>query len=352
MTKTRISMRIAKREHDTADLPNNVPLEDVMRTHRYILGTGITRAPAFEEKKLATHAINVGLKCGHDCLYCSTGAMNRMHPAFKALGKDPFSHGYAIVDPTTPERVARDAERIKKRGLVQICTTVDAWAPEAQEHALGRRCLDAVLSQPDWTVRVLTKNAAVVGDFDLIEEHRDRVLAGLSITGPLDMQDRIEIVEPNASRIADRMVAMCDAASRGLRTYAMLCPLLPEIADSPEQIDTLVKFAVDCKVEEIFVEPVNPRGPGLRQCQEALQLWGYNHEAEALGRTRKKAHWSRYVVGLLGSVQRSVRRHFDIDRLRFLLYPSRLLSEDRARIEKDDAGVIWLGEGSGIDGSR
>ena len=132
----------------------------------------------------------------------------------------------------------------------------------------------------------------------------------------------------------------------------MLCPLLPGIADSPVQIDTLAKFAVDCKVEEIFVEPVNPRGPGLRLCQEALQLWGYNHEAEALGRTRKRAHWSCYVVELVGNVQRSVRRHFDIDKLRFLLYPSRLLPEDRARIEKDDAGVIWLRGGNGIDGSR
>jgi len=211
-------------------------------------------------------------------------------------------------------------------------------------HTLGRRCLEAVLSQRDWTVRVLTKNAAVVDDFDLIEKHRDRVLVGLSITGTLDMEDRIEIVEPNASRIDDRMATMGGAASRGLRTYAMLCPLLPGIADSPDQIDTLVKFAVDCKVEEIFVEPVNPRGPGLRQCQEALQLWGYNHEAEALGRTRKRAHWSRYVVELLGNVQRSVRRYFDIDKLRFLLYPSRLLPGDRTRIEKDDAGVIWLGK--------
>jgi pyruvate-formate lyase-activating enzyme len=30
-------------------------------------------------------------------------------------------HGYAIVDPSTPERVARDAARIKERGLIQRC---------------------------------------------------------------------------------------------------------------------------------------------------------------------------------------------------------------------------------------
>jgi len=79
--------------------------------------------------------------------------------------------------------VAADARRIKNRGLVQLCTVVDAWAPEAQQHQLGRRCLEAILAQPGWTVRILTKNAAVTRDFDLIERYRDRVLVGLSTTG-------------------------------------------------------------------------------------------------------------------------------------------------------------------------
>ncbi len=193
---------------------------------------------------------------------------------------------YAIVDPNTPERVAQDAQRIRKRGLVQLCTFSDAWALEAQEYQLGRRCLEAILSQPDWTVRVLTKNAAIRDDFDFIETHRDRVLAGLSITTALPKAGPIQILEPNASSIQDRMLAVVEAAARGLRTYAMLCPLLPAIADSPEDIEQLVKFAVDCRAEEIFVEPVNPRGPGLRLCQEVLEQNGQPVEAEAVGPRR------------------------------------------------------------------
>ena len=104
----------------------------------------------------------------------------------------------------------------------------------------------------------------------------------------------------------------------------------------------MIKFAVDCRVEEIFVEPVNPRGPGLRLCQEALELWGYQKEAEAVGKIRKRKHWSRYVVDLLSNVQQSVRQHFDITKLRFLLYPSRLLPKDVGHVRKDDDGVIWL----------
>jgi len=44
-----------------------------MRIHHCTLKTGITRTREFEKKGLATHAVNVGTKCGHGCLYSSTG---------------------------------------------------------------------------------------------------------------------------------------------------------------------------------------------------------------------------------------------------------------------------------------
>ena len=313
-----------------------------MQIHHYGLKTGISRTPEFEKKGLASYAVNVGTKCGHQCLYCSTGAVLRTHRSFADCARNPFEFGYAIVDPGTPDRVANDARRSRKRGLVQLCTLTDAWAPEAQEHQLGRRCLEAILSQPGWTVRTLTKNEAVRDDFDLIEKHRDRVLVGLSITAPVHQEAVIQILEPNASSIQDRMLAMVEAAARGLRTYAMFCPLLPGIADSPEAVDRLIKFAVDCRAEEVFVEPVNPRGPGLRLCQEALEKNGFTEQAEVIAAIRQRAHWSNYVAQLVSTVQQAVRKHSESPDLRFLLYPSGLLPEDKARIKQDDAGVVWL----------
>lgn len=45
------------------------------RRHLHTLKRGITPSPEFKKKELASFAINVGIKCGHDCLYCSTGAL-------------------------------------------------------------------------------------------------------------------------------------------------------------------------------------------------------------------------------------------------------------------------------------
>ena len=164
------------------------------------LTSGIRPSKEFAKKGLAQFAVNVGLRCGHDCTYCSSRAMLRCHPIFKVLGKKAFETGYAIVDPDIVDKVAEDAERLQTRGLVQLCTTVDAWAPEAQAHHLGRRCLEAILSEPHWTVRILTKNAAIAEDFDLIHKYRDRVLLGLSLTATPDKDGVISVVEP--ARIA------------------------------------------------------------------------------------------------------------------------------------------------------
>ena len=50
-------------------------------TYTYPLSGGIKTTKEFAKKKLADFAVNVGVKCAHDCTYCSTGAMLRMHGA-------------------------------------------------------------------------------------------------------------------------------------------------------------------------------------------------------------------------------------------------------------------------------
>jgi DNA repair photolyase len=102
------------------------------------LGDGIHRTHEFAKKKLADYSVNVGLKCGHGCTYCSSGASLRRHRAFKKIGKSPFTNGYAVIDPEIPEKVARNAARIRNRVMVQLCTTVDAWEPAAQKYGLVR----------------------------------------------------------------------------------------------------------------------------------------------------------------------------------------------------------------------
>ena len=316
-----------------------------IRVHQTALKTGIEKSDAFQKKGLADFSVNVGLKCGHDCSYCSTGATPiRMHEAFKKVGEKPSGTGFAIVDPSIPERVAADAIGKMKRGMVQLCTTVDAWAPEAQKHGLGRRCLEAILSQPGWTVRILTKNAAVLNDFDLIERFRSRVLVGISLTATESKSNLTSVIEPHASTIPERMYALREAHRRGLRVYGMLCPLLPGVASSRGDIEELIDFSLECGAEEIFAEPVNGRVSAFENTAARLRKHGFNTEAEEIERIRNKTEWSHYTVGLLNDIQRVITSRHAGDKLRFLLYPGKLTEEDNRWVKNNMLGVKWLEE--------
>jgi len=89
---------------------------------------------------LASYAVNVGTKSGHDCTCGSTGTMLRMHSSFKEVGEKPFDLGYAIVDPSVAaDPVARDAKAIKpeNRGA-QLCTTPMPGYPRRKRMTLGK----------------------------------------------------------------------------------------------------------------------------------------------------------------------------------------------------------------------
>ena len=192
-----------------------------LRIHTYPLAQAIHRTPEFAKKRLADFSVNVGLKCGHACTYCSSGAVLRCHKAFRELNESPFKHGYAIIDPDIPGKIAAEGTRVRKRGIVQLCTTVDAWCPAAQQYDLGRRCLEALLAQPGWTVRILTKNAAVAREFDLIEQYRDRVsglLEGAARGGSDGAQARTE-----AAQVRSRAIQAFEESTSYLSMYGP-CP--------------------------------------------------------------------------------------------------------------------------------
>jgi hypothetical protein len=122
----------------------------------------------------------------------------------------------------------------------------------------------------------------------------------------------------------------------------MLCPLLPGIADAPNQIDELVEFVADCGAEEIFSEAVNARGNSLTLTEQVLRDEGFVVEADAVMAIRREKVWSSYAVGLLKNLQQAMRKHMHIEKLRYLLYPKSLADHDLQTIQQHNAGVVWL----------
>lgn len=299
---------------------------------------GINESKGFTKKKLANYTLNTGLSCGHQCQYCSSPGVLRRHPLFKNMSSySYFQDGGVIVDSDTPNRIRRKAKKLEKSDIILFSSTSDPYAPEAQEHDLGRRCAEIVLKESKATLRVLTKNAAVVKDFDLFAQYPGRVIVGLSVTAPPLKQNTIDVLEPNASPIAERLAAYEKANEMGIRTFGMLCPLLPGLATSYADLCELMENMLMVDAEAIWVEPVNKRGRCLSLCQKAVERAGMKELAYNVEEICSTEMHTLYADDLIDTATNVARDLDCLDKLKILVY-----GKPEDHYCKDDSAVIWL----------
>jgi DNA repair photolyase len=300
---------------------------------------GVTKSEEFNNKQLATYAINGGLICGHGCAYCSTPSLLRTHALFRDMGISSFQYfaeGGSVVDPWTAIRVGRQIRSLTENDMVMISTITDCWSPEAQKHNLGRKILEQVLINSKCQVRVLTKNAAVQNDFDIIKQFGDRIRIGLSITSPISKENIIKLIEPNASLMSERIDAMKKAKSLGIKTFGMICPVLPGIGNDPESYKQMLSAVLECDPEAIWTEPLNPRGPGIARCMEILDKNNHSNIAAHFDMIRNSTLHMDYVENLINMATNIAKEMNCIDKLKILIYSN----GDGYRV--DDQAVIWL----------
>lgn len=291
---------------------------------------------------MMTYSFNVGLACGHQCTYCSTPTMSRTHPGLVVLGFSSDDLGYAIVDKDSVVRMKRDLPRnLKKTDVVEICTTVDAWAPEAREFDLGRQCVLHVLEHSSAQVRILTKNAAIVRDLSAFKAHEKRVIVGLSTGIPPSREDAAAVIEPLASTIGDRLQALAAAHRMGFRTFGMLCPCLPSLGSTREALMEMFNAVIECGVEDIWLEPINPRRGSIPNTAAALRTAGLVREADAVLEAKNSEAWQRYVVELVRTAQFVATDLGAAYKLHLLLY-AKSLKQVRKQLDADPLGLVWL----------
>lgn len=300
---------------------------------------GITRSNAFAKKMLATHAVNCGLICGHGCKYCSTPALVRTHPFFKKNKITSFAaleNGEAVLDLWTHIRIQRQNMKLTKTDVVMMSTITDCWSPEAQAHNVGRDILSIILANSSCQVRILTKNASIIKDFDLIEKYRDRIMLGLSITAPIHKEHIVKVLEPHASSISERFQAMYIARDMGIRTYGMICPVLPGIGTSKYDYESMFDAVLKANPETIWTEPLNPRGPGIINCVKALQSNGFGVIASDFDLIRSASFHQPYVEDLINTATNTAISRNYLNKLKILVF------SDGNGYNVNDAAVIWL----------
>jgi DNA repair photolyase len=168
------------------------------------------------KSKVYDYTINPYTGCQHGCTYCYARFMKRTTGHLEPWGE------FVDVKINAPELLRKEINK-KRRGRVWISGVCDAYQPIEAKFELTRKCLE-ILVEHDWPITIQTKSPLVLRDMELLRGASD-IEVGLTVTTADDNIRRL--FEPNAPPIKERIKALDELHKAGIRTFAMIAPMLP-----------------------------------------------------------------------------------------------------------------------------
>ena len=172
-------------------------------------------------------SINPYRGCEHGCVYCFA------RPTHAYLGLSPGLdfETKLLFKPDAPELLRQElAKRSYRCDVIAIGTNTDPYQPVERDMKLMRRILE-VLAEFNHPVGIVTKNALVTRDIDILAPmaRKNLVQVFLSVT-TLD-RHLANIMEPRASTPARRVAAIRTLNEAGVPCGVMAAPMIPAIND-------------------------------------------------------------------------------------------------------------------------
>jgi DNA repair photolyase len=168
------------------------------------------------KSKVFDYVLNPYVGCQHGCTYCYARFMKRF-----TGHKEPWGE-FVDVKINAPELLKQEVDRIAA-GRVWVSGVYDPYQPLETAYELARKCLE-ILVQHGCPITVQTKSPLVLRDIDLFKRS-DKIEVGLSVTS---VDDGVrKLFEPSAPSVKERVEALEELHLAGIRTYAMIAPMLP-----------------------------------------------------------------------------------------------------------------------------
>jgi len=173
------------------------------------------------------YSMNCYRGCVHGCSYCYA---RPTHEYFNLSAGLDFETK-VFVKLRAPKLLRRwlarpqwDVEPIIMSGVT------DCYQPAERHFRLTRACLEVALEarQP---VSIITKNALVLRDIDLLQPMAEQGIVRVALSITSLNQQLTRTMEPRTSSPAARLRAIETLASAGIPTVAMLAPIIPGLND-------------------------------------------------------------------------------------------------------------------------
>jgi DNA repair photolyase len=174
-----------------------------------------------------SYGLNVYRGCEHGCAYCFA------RPYHEYLG---FSSGLdfetkIMVKKRAPELLRRELTARKWQPQpVAMSGATDCYQPAERHFRLTRQCLE-VFAELRHPLFIITKNALVTRDVDLLSELARYHCVGVHVSVTTLDSELSGKLEPRASRPAARLRAIRELSAAGVPVGVMVAPIIPGLTD-------------------------------------------------------------------------------------------------------------------------
>lgn len=228
-----------------------------MQIHPIKAKSGISRSSLPEPFLVSLYRVLSPYRgCGHGCKYCDGRAE-------KYFVEGDFEKDIAVRDNLHNFVSSQIADGYSSKEWGAFCMSsgvTDIYQPLEKELNLTRKTLESLIPSK-LPVVILTKNALVERDFDLLEQF-PQALVILTITTV--NEEHASVLEPNASSPAERLETVKKARQRGFHSGVMAMPLCPGISTDQKSVTALFDSCEASGAEFIY-----PGGLTLRPgCQK------------------------------------------------------------------------------------
>ena len=293
---------------------------------------------------------SLGSVCVFSCSFCYVISMILKQTAIQTVKRSAALMGKRLEEVVIRKRRALKVLRrqltvdkpwwvnLRQKKVVYTSPLVDAAANMVLVKETAVAC-QMIFELTNWDVRVLSKSSLLPELAKLIpEKFKDRMIYGVS-TGTFG-DELCAAFEKGTHPVSKRIKSLHWLQDNGYRTFAMLCPLLPQ-ADYDQYVShALEEVRVD-RCEHVWAEVINLRGDAFTATCEALEDGGFHAEAERLGTVcgeNSKPAWEQYARSAFEAVARRVPP----EKLRFLQYADP--AKTSYWVAQEPRGAILLGE--------
>ena len=230
----------------------------------------------------AKNGMNIYRGCLHGCIYCDSRSLcYQMNHKFEDI--EVKANAVGLLENTL--------RRKRNKCMIGTGAMSDPYMPIEEKLGNMRKCLE-VIERYGFGVTMITKSTKVLRDLDLLKKINEKSKCVVQMTLTTYDEDLCRIVEPNVETTYERFRALEILRDNGIPTVVWLCPILPFINETEENIRGILDYCVRAKVKgiinfdmgvtlrdgnrEYFYKKLDEHFPGLKE--KYIRMYGNSYQ--------------------------------------------------------------------------